>query len=348
MTTPIRLRQFYKLDGINLPLRYPVRVIWDGRGPFEAARVKNPRTGAASWITYYDGEAILLPCPKRRRKEGDPPWQGPHTFKSPQPDYWAPIDPDKFKLFKLPPVALTLPEEGQPPRMWSARQSFKSVDEALAAEEAEDNKPKRGGRRQLWWLDVSKIRYALPGAINRDDAEGRLMRALAQEDLDDVSDGLGMNRRNGGLSDAQLRELAEWEAQQIPSIRPRFELVQPDIDDYDRAMSWFSALGARDLFPKLAASTNGWKVGKAASFTTAQWVLFFAARDTALSFRQIAQQVRIVERRKISTMRVHQIHKLALEGIWIIANEFRDIGSANRADALEQLKEGNRRARGQL
>jgi hypothetical protein len=344
--TPLRLRQFYLLDGITLPLRYPVRVIWDGRGPFEAARVKNPRTGAASWITHDEnGDAVVLPCRKRRPKDGDAPWKGPHTFKSAQPDYWAPVDPDKFKLFRLPPVAITLPEEGEPPRMWNARQSFKAVDAAVAAEEQRVER-KRGQKRQLWWLDVAKIRYAAPGKITRDDAEGRIMRALAQEPLDFGVVGLGMHRRRG-LTDDQLRELAEAEAKELPSILPRFEAVQPDADDYDTAMAWFAALGARELFPSLASKAGGGRLGKDTSHTTAQWVLLFASRDSALSYRRIASNLKIVEGRKISAVRVHQIHKIALEGIWIIANEFKDVGSAKRADALERLKEGNRRARGQ-
>jgi hypothetical protein len=338
------------LDGITLPLRYPVRVIWDGRGPFEAARVKHPQTGAAAWITYERvGKAtyaVHLPCPNRRRPIPEKGWIGWHTLKGDNPEFWAPLDPDKFKLFSLPPVALTLPEDDEPPRMWSARQSFKAVDDAIAADATEQGGRKRGQRRELWWLDISKIRYAAPGAIKRHDAEGRIMRALAQEALEYGEHGLGLHRRRS-LTDEQLRELADLEAKELPSIRPRFEAVQPDADDYETAMSWFAALGARELFPDLASRAGGWRLGKDTSLTTAQWILLFASRDTALSFRQIAQKLRIVEGRKISAARVHQIHKIALEGIWIIANEFNDVGSAKRADALERLKEGNRRARGE-
>ncbi len=357
MTMPLKFRQFYRLDGINLPQRFPVRVIWNGRGPFEAARALNPETGAASWVTYEKvGKslyAVHLPCTKPPRDKSKP-WKAWRWLGSEQPDFWAPVDPDKFKLFPLPPVALVLPEDDEWPRMWSSRQSFSAADAAQLAAEMDadreqarsEGKGRRGQKRQLWWLDVSRIRYSrVPGTIRRHDAEGRVMRALAQETLTDVADGLGFDRRNGGLSDAQLRELAEWEAAQVPALRPRFEQVQADLDDYDTAMSWFTSLGTRHLTGD-SAFAAGFRLVE--GFTTAQWVLFFASRDTALSLAKIAQQIRVVERRKISAVRVGQILKIALDGIWIIANQLPDIGSAKRADALEQLKEGNRRARGGL
>ncbi|CAA2142797.1 hypothetical protein [Hyphomicrobium sp. ghe19] len=358
MTTPLLFRQFYKFDGVNLPQRFPVRVIWNGRGPFEAARVTHPQTRAACWVTYEKVNkttyAVFLPCGKKPR---DPlqPWKAWRTLRSEQPDFWAPIDPDKFKLFPLPPVALTLPDEDEPPRMWSSRQSYSAADAAADAAEMEAdrdqarNGPKRanGQKRSLWWLDISRIRYAPAGYVTRADAEGRIMRALAQEDMFvRASFGLGLDRRDSGLSDQQLRDLAEWEAKRAPSIRPRFEAVQPDLDDYGVAMSWFTALGARHLLPGEAAKSGGWRIGKSTEFTTAQWVLYFASRDDALSMRQIAQLTRIVQGRKISAVRVSQVLKLALEGVWIIANEFKDAGSTNRAIALEQIQAGNRRARG--
>ncbi|WP_409560228.1 hypothetical protein [Hyphomicrobium sp. MC8b] len=350
MTLPLKLRQFYRFDGIRLPLRYPVRVLWDGRGPFEAALVRHPKTGAATWSTYDNGYQVYLPCPKRRRPDPEKGWIGWHTLKGERPDFWAPRDPDDFRLFALPPVALTLAEDA-PPRMWSTRQRYKSVEDA-EDEEAESNGQggrKRGQKRQLWWLNGGAVRYAEPGHIKRDDAEGRIMRALAQELLEDSVHGLGMHRNPlYGLSDAQKRELAEMEANALPDIYARFELLKADVDDQERAMEWFAALGARELLVNLASASNGWALGRrVGSYTTAQWVLLYASRDRALSFRKIARNLLIIEGRKITPRRVAQIYKEAIDAIWAIANEFSDIGRAKRADALAQLQEGNRRARGE-
>ncbi|WP_155831231.1 hypothetical protein [Hyphomicrobium sp. 802] len=350
MTLPLKLRQFYRFDGIRLPLRFPVRVLWDGRGPFEAAILRHPQTGAPTWATYENGYPVYLPCPKRRRRHPDEGWIGWHTIKGDRPDFWAPRDPDDFRLFKLPPVALTLPEDA-PPRMWSTRQRYKSVEDA-EDEEAEgdgEGKRKRGQKRQLWWLNGAAVRYAQPGHIKRDDAEGRIMRALAQEPLEARADGLGMHRNPlYGLNDAQIRELAEMEANALPDIYAQFEKVKADVEDYPVAMTWFAALGARELMVGQAASSNGWALGRrVGSYTTSQWVLLYASRDRALSFRKIASNLLIIEGRKITPRRVAQIYQEAIEAVWVIANEFSDIGRAKRADALAQLQEGNRRARGE-
>jgi hypothetical protein len=350
--TPLRFRQFYKLDGITLPLRYPVRVLWGGRGPFEAARVTHPQTGAASWVTYEKvGKttyAVFLPCTKKPR---DPkqPWKAWRTLKGNAPEFWAPVDPDNFKLFKLPPVALTIPED-EGPRLWHEKASF---DAANAAAEMEadrdqarnDKKRRRGQKRKLWWLDASYIQYSPAGKIRVEEAEGRIMRALAQDHLEDCIEGLGIDRRQEAKTLEELSAMAEMEAKYPDGTRIQFQALQQDRNDYELAMTWFAALGSRHLAVGIASASNGLRAGK--GYTTAQRVLFFASRDTGMSFAAIANALRLTERRKISSERVRQIYRASVDGIWIIANEFQDVGRAKRAQALERLKEGNRRARGE-
>lgn len=352
VSTPLRNRQFYKFDRVTLPLRYPVRVLWGGRGPFEAALVKHPQAGAASWVTYETvGKTrymVELPC-KKKPKDPNQPWKAWRTLKGDGPDFWAPIDPDNFKLFPLPPVALILPDDDEGPRLWHEKASFDAANAAAEMEAERDQarnegKRRRGQKRKLWWLDASQLRYSPTGKIKAEEAEARIMRALAQDYLEDYAEGLGVDRRREQKTWEELRALADMEAKYPDAMRVRFEALQQDRNDYDLAMTWFAALGSRHLAVGLASASGGLRTGK--GYTTAQRVLFFASRDTGMSFAAIGKALRLIERRKISSERVRQIYKAAVDGIWIIANEFQDIGRANRAQALERLKEGNRRARG--
>lgn len=360
MPVPLALRQFYSLAAKAPPLGLDVRVLWGGRGPFEAARVIHPRTRAVCWMTYEADRAtgqkwpVFLPC-RRRPRDLTRPWAGWHTLKGDNPEFWAPLDPARWRLFDLPAVALTLPEASEP-RLWSSRQSFHAADAAEVAAEMEADRERagreqgdgagRGQRRELWWLDATQITYSDPGRITKREAEGRIMRALASDTFDEATRGLGLGRRNAlrQLDIDEIRALAEFEADAVPEERPRFVAGPPDALDYLTAMTWFAALGARELSPALAAGAGGWPRRRPA--TPGQLVLFYASRDDGLSFGDIARALRIVTGRKISRGRAHQLYRAAIEAVWAIANGFHDEGPIRRDAALAAIKDANRRARG--
>lgn len=175
---------YYSVAACPPPAGVVVVVVWDGRAPFEAARTRDPATGAACWLTHDKGQPVLLPY-TGRVKDTNRPWAGWHTLRGRNPELWRPTHPDKWQL-PLPDPAWIDPGEPAPARMWSASQRFSAVElahemerdrEAARAEGAEADEPPE----RQWWLDPHAVTYAPRGRVTMRAAEGRLMRAFAAE-----------------------------------------------------------------------------------------------------------------------------------------------------------------------
>lgn len=198
-------RIWYGIASDPPPLGVVVRVIWGGREPFEAARIRHPRHGRTAWLTHDKGRPVLLPTdagpPDPRR-----PWVGWHTLPGTAPDYWQPLHPEKWQV-PLPAAPAHVSTPASPGRMWSrtsgcgpgqsaldqvARVGIDGMSAAELAREMEDMREAAGASGRLaagepeapdqqWWLDPHAVTYSAPGAIGMREAEGRLMRAFAAE-----------------------------------------------------------------------------------------------------------------------------------------------------------------------
>lgn len=327
-------RPFWKMSEILPPLGIPVLVIWGGRGPFESARVARPRTGRQAWATRDGWQTFLLPLERGERDplhEPGKPWLGWRHLEG-DPEFWSPKNPERWEV-PMPPPAFVWDDSAEA-RMWTERQSFDAV---AAAEEMEADREaaragegKGEGRRQLWWMDPTQVTYSPPGKITRREAEGRMMRHLAGWGAGSVAIGLGMHSvsvLDFGLSDDDIRTLAESEAQTPPSFQ-RFERQKQDRDD-EAAPEWFAALGF-DRAGNQRCFGNG-------TWSPAQRVLVILADPRGLGLSQIAEAM------EVSRQRVHQLAGDALERVWVIANGFHDAGVAARAAAVADLKSRNRR-----
>jgi hypothetical protein len=331
-------RPFYSILDQLPPLGVPVLVLWDGRGPFEAARVAHPRTKQTAWAAKHDGETVLLPVTDRAP---DParPWSGWHTLKGDAPNFWSPKHHDKWGL-RLPDVALMW-NPNEPTRMWNAKQSFDAV--AAADEMEADREAARSGaprvaagsteesrnapRRILWWLDASQVRYSTTGKVTKREAEARIMRALAGDEWLRGSEGLGMHR---GKSADELRAMAEADASALPEFNPPFEPLPADRADYDIAMQWFAALGFLSRMSRPITDQY---------LSEHQAVLALASRTRVMSFSEISVALGM-KRQATQTL-----HRIALERVWAIANGFADAGAIARDEAMARVRNSNKQAR---
>lgn len=194
-----QLQAWYRVADMAPPAGVVVWVIWDGRVPFSAARVKHPTTGAPCWLTHDAGRPVLLPT-KALPPNPSAPWAGWHTLEGNVPTYWRPKHPDKWQ--GPLPEAVSLAAFDTPGRMWSASQRrAKSIDmssvqvsgmsAAEMAREMEDMRenaraggdaePEEDTPEPQWWLDPHRVTYSKPGSITMHEAEGRLMRAFNAE-----------------------------------------------------------------------------------------------------------------------------------------------------------------------
>lgn len=276
------------------PVGVLVRVIWDGRAPFEAARVAHPRTRRTAWLTHDKGDPVLLPCaappPDPRR-----PWAGWHTLKGERPDHWQPIRPDLWKA-PLPPVSVVITGQAAT-RMWSSTVRSAALDAdtrltgltgAALADAMEDMREAArvagddgAGREQVperqWWADPHAVTYSEPGRISRREAEGRLMRALAAERwvrVDRPRCRTSAEVIAGMAARTFPADVSELAAQDPEVVRP--EPTGRDQDDMLIALGWALCLPApyqrvirlRAGMPPLSWAEIGDKIDRSA--TTAQ------------------------------------------------------------------------------
>lgn len=267
-------------------MRYPVTpqhpppgvavwVSWDGRAPFLAARVPDPRPqrrGHSCWLTYEPaadpsrsgavggqtrtGRPVTLPLLERTARDPSRPWAGWHTLRGDEPDAWWPQQPERWAApLPAPLPAGPLATAG---RMWSERTRFQAVADAEAADLAREMEADRAAARsgegfvegeaeppeKQWWLDPHLVTYSAPGAITPREAEGRLMRAFLTERW------IRVERPADATFGKILGRLARpLPGHEIATDDPRPVLPEPtgrDQDDMLTALAWWMAVDVAD------------------------------------------------------------------------------------------------------
>lgn len=250
------------------------------RGCYDAeliiSRGKPPHTD--TWASWERGRAIPL---------------APDAT----PCLWQPQFPDKWRM------ALPDPVPGVAPRMWSSTMRFQLVDDATAAELAEEMERDRadaraapargeGERPQVaWWRDADLIRYEPPGEITPRMAEGRIMRAVAMCEHD-----RGLTIRTRTFSDilAEMAARREDQPYATSDFVPRMKALPMDISDFDTAMAWFVALNPRPL--PTHTSQSQWQ-----QFSREQRVLIWRAMNLPRTFNAIAGDLGVSKQAAIAT-----------------------------------------------
>lgn len=313
--------RWYPVDTTHPPRNIRVRVLWAGR-MFRASRVVHPKRKRVVWATLdKTGDVVFLPRHRDLERWGE------------RPDAWQPETADKWRAALPEPLPLV------EPRMWHQRASF---DATAAAQEMEADRDQARGtgespgrnRRRLWWLDVSAIEYRIAGEITRQQAEGRVMRALADDQLCDRLAGSGLDRAIPITDLMSIEDLRKYVDMTKDIVAPvaLFKAFASDDADYDVAMAWFAALGGRSLE---AVSVAGRRLPKP---TQRQRVLWLAARPIGLTFEEIGD---VINR---SRQRAHELYRAAIDDIWQIANRFEHEGARRRDAALDAVRASNRRA----
>ena len=368
-------RAYYSTFDQMPPLNVRVHVLWDGRAFEAArvkdkrgmicwlthisarsdsrSGSRPDRVGTPVFLPLTAGErrdSLADALARTHKGKAAPaPWAGFHTLKSPQPDFWAPLVPQSWAL-TLPPVALLYDSDAAPGTAYhTERLRFAAVEDAEAADLAREMEHNRAAaaagspegsrrgpqKRVLWWMDATRVTYSPPGRITIEEAEGRLMRALAAEEFGATAAGLGLGLARGMHPD-DLRALAEHEAKYPQGFDPRFTPLPADHADSDRALSWFLALGP--------VSPGGGTAG----LTLGQQVLVYASRDLALSFAAIGKILRVPSgspsgESERATKSASKVYRAAIAQVTAIANGAETDGTRARARALADLKARNRR-----
>lgn len=320
---------WYAIAAQPPPVGVAVWVIWDGRQPFLAARVRHPETGRAAWLTHDQGRAVLLPTtaapPDPRR-----PWAGWHTLSGTQPDYWRPQHPEQWRA-GLPEPAFVQVADDRPARLVSIGDTLaETAAEDLAREMeadrsharalAEGTSPPAGEHavaEPQWWRDPHAVTYSAPGSISRHEAEGRLMRALATERWVRVE--RPADKTFAGILARISKTLPMPPGEGLADAEPLVERTEPngrDWDDLLTALGWIAALGR----------------GPAR-------VVRLRAGVPPLSWRGIGERLRV------SHEQARRMHADALDLITTEANgRSTPLGDAARAE-LADLRRRNRSAR---
>lgn len=321
---------WYRTSDMPPPLNVRVVVLWDDR-EFEAARIN--RDDAVVWVTHQRGEAIFLPTKNRRPEDPERPWAGWHTLSRKGPQYWRPINADRWALPLPEAVVFPKVAEGV---MRSERLRFAAVDDAEAADLAREMEADRAqardsretivvDRREVaWWLDQSRIDYEPAGEVTLRNCEGRLMRALAWCGSGDFAEAVVVSE--------VLAEIAEAVAE-VPDAEPGISFKPLPIDrrDFEIAMAWFTAL----------SPPEHWRPGrKPWSLSQLQRVLVVRARPTPPSYDTMAEVFSYVRKKRVSGEYLRQQFRTGVERCLKAAN-----GNAiypGVKDQIADLRERNR------
>lgn len=308
-----------------------VLVQWAGR-QFAACRYYDKDVGQIRWATFEKGQRVNLP-PK-----------GQEADFGYEPQAWRPEKPDLWKADL--PEPLTSCE----PRMWSSRTKFQAVEEASAEElaremEADRADAQRGcfaaengaaaARAQMrdrqWWRDGTLISYSQPGSISKQEAEGRMMRALA---WCGAGSGLTLRERTPLTILAAISDFMDGMEDERASMK--FDPLPQDAQDFEVAMGWFVRLYPLEMRGKHAESWD---------FSTTQKVLLWRSRAVPLSFDQIGRLLAISE--SAARQRVYGGPRYvgALERVWRAANGWKVWDHLTVADQVVELRKRNRLAR---
>ncbi len=320
---------WYRVSDMPPPLTVRVRVQWDGR-MFVAARGAEPRSGKVVWVevTRHGMHRVTLPG---------------------EPELWQPLYPAKWQGRLPEPV--TLATAG---RMWSSSMSFQAVEDATSEELARDMERDRemarngtGGSTRfhpmepgvLWWRDITTIKYQQAPDITLKHCEGRVMRALAFAGVQGPTwHGKGRVKTLAETL-AALAKAREMAGSDDSSPVPRFQQLPADRDDFDVAMSWFTALNPVELRPARAAPDY---------LTIEQVVMCWRALSIPLSFAEIGVEVAKLPRSDVRDggwrghQRAQQVFVAAVEKCWRAANGLRVHKQLKVKDQIADLREGNR------
>jgi len=305
------MTSWYLTSDMPPPLNVRVVVLWDDR-EFEAARIQ--RENAVVWVTHHRGEAIFLPTKNRRPEDAERPWAGWHTLSIRGPQYWRPINAERWALPL--PQAIVFPKVASGV-MRSERMRFTAVADAEASELARemeaDRQQARDSRETVqvrkaevaWWLDQSRIDYEPAGEVTTRNCEGRLMRALAWCGASDFKERTAVN----------AEVLAEVAAVSADAGEPEpgltFKPLPSDRRDFETAMAWFTAL----------SPPEHWRPGREPwSFSQIQKILVIRARPMPPSYDTIAEVLSYVKRKSMSGEWVRQQFKKGVERCLKAAN----------------------------
>ncbi len=277
------------------PLRIRVRVQWAGRA-FEAVRIVHPKKKQIVWATFKDGEIEYLPPKGRNKIWGD------------HPELWQPFDPAKWEY----PLPTPIPALSRP--AWPQPLARASVQE--------------GARDPLWWRDASRISYSEPGSVSRQEAEGRLMRALNTNWRIRVESPAYKTNADVIARMSATKLLADDGEPITFDWRVPFEPLGPDHDDFLTAMSWFNALNPSEMWAKNR---------KLGAMNRIQMALIYRAMDPPASWDFIGR------RWGISGERVRQIYAGALSKIECVANGRPIYKHVRVRDPILAVRERNKR-----
>lgn len=260
----------YPVTPQHPPRLVRVRLQWNGR-LFEAARVPHGRGRIAWMVRRNDGSKRYLP-PKHAQQ------QGPHAWP-PEPEWWQPLQPDKWDA-PLPPPLPLLPSGRRHDglmRMVNIRARPRRRVRAQADDLAADDKP--------WWWDATAIRYEPRGSITPEMAEGRLMRALTVSGAGVLREAVPIVAAATFRDLAAAARAAEAEARIATPPKERIAHGPADREDWLNAMGWFAELNP----PSYAVAHDLQRQGATRDLSDRQMLLVWRAHQR--SWRAIGEEL---------------------------------------------------------
>lgn len=310
-----------------------VRVWWMAHGTprqFDAARIATK--GRWQWWTLSPArKAVQLPPPGREQAA----WvSGPLC--------WQPMDGNWRWPHRAPaPLAPHMV-----PRLVGEKVRFDAVEAAssaeLASEMHRDRQDARRGRTEIdqsvdtyrrWWRDPFLIKYQPKGAVTRDMAEGRVMRAMAWAGAYNLMAPVTLVTADV-LAAYAADDMAVMVADDSQVVK--FEPLQQDHGDFETAMGWVVALNPPERW---SADRIAW------SLSPQQRVLYWRARNTPLSYQDIAQALARGRERQRSWQAIQATYERAIDNVWRAANGRSVYGIPAGIDRLEKVRAANREHR---
>ena len=338
---------WYRVSEVPPPFVIHVRLQCEGR-VFVGARGLDPRSGETVWIEI-------------KKRERVPVFDLDFTYA-----LWQPLAPDKWQGQLGTPITdiQSAPSwDGLEQKVWSETMRFTAVDEATAADLAREMEADRetarvqGGsthgsrgmtRETQWWRDITRIRYEAPPQIARQDAEARVLRAVAQSEARaapnmarDASRALATLVR-----DMDDKARAALDGQRVPDPVPRFDPLPRDHDDFPVAMGWFAKLNPVEL------RRQGTPLG---TLCPEQIVIVLRSLPIPLDFVEIGYELagmgsgirslvgRKGQRKPVSRQAVRERYERAIDMCHRAANGLKVHPQLEPADQIAALRERNRK-----
>jgi hypothetical protein len=332
--TPADIPPRYPVTPQHPPLR--VRVIIQFNGSiYKAARVFHPRTKKLVWLAqrreHSTQQTVERYLPPRGKKGLD--WPD-------NPEWWQPEQPDKWEApLPTPLVIHAISKEGIMADI--GRGARRRRRDALLVELRED--------LPWWWMvdpDAPRIVYEPPGAVTRDMAEGRVMRAVSASGAQQTAN---LFRRElpppafallTEAAQAVIRDEATKREKHPPSRWwARLHLDAADLKDWLTAMSWFAALNPPDLrgLPDADGKWDDDDTTRPWSLNDRQQVLIARARCVGgpMSWRSMGEWMGIHE------SRCRQLYESAIDRVLRAANGLHAVHD-QPVDHLAAIREANR------